>query len=59
MEDTYEINSKNILYNRNSMKLSSKQDTIVEDNKLNIFNFEQGFLFDTIKMKYHRSCRDH
>ena len=49
IEDTYEINSKDILYNRNSMKLSSKQDTIVEDNKLNIFNFEQGFLFDTIK----------
>ena len=49
IEETYEINSKDILYNRNSMKLSSKQDTIIEDNKLNIFNFEQGFLFDTIK----------
>ena len=38
-----------MLYDRNLMRLSSKQDTIIEDNKLNIYNFEQGFLFDAIK----------
>ena len=49
IDDIYEINSKDMLYDRNSMRLSSKQDTIIEDNKLNIYNFELGFLFDTIK----------
>ena len=49
IENTYEITSKDILYDRNLMNISSNQDTIVEDDKLNIFNFEQGFLFDTIK----------
>ena len=49
IEKTYEITSKDMLYDRNLMKISSKQNTIVEDNKLNIFNFEQGFLFDAVK----------
>ena len=49
IEDTYEINSENVFYDRNSMKVSSKKDTTVEDGELNIFNFEEGFLFDIPK----------
>ncbi len=45
----YEIISKNILYNRNTMKISSKMDTSVFDKKKNIFNFKEGFLFDSVE----------
>ncbi len=45
----YEIISKNVLYNRNTMKVSSELDTSVFDRKKNIFKFKEGFLFDSIK----------
>ena len=48
VEDTYEVDTTNVLYDRNSMKISSNQDSTVNDNFKNIFNFETGFLFNTI-----------
>jgi len=45
----YEMISKNVLYNRNSMKMSSEIDTSIFDKKKNIFNFKEGFLFDSIE----------
>tara|TARA_B100001123_G_scaffold224689_1_gene252979 strand:+ start:2208 stop:4607 length:2400 start_codon:yes stop_codon:yes gene_type:complete len=47
VEDTYEVDTTNVLYDRNSMKISSNQDSTVNDNFKNIFNFETGFLFNT------------
>ena len=49
VENKYEIFSKNVLYNRNSMEVITKSDTKVYDNINNIYNFKDGFLFDTIK----------
>ena len=49
IEDKYEIKSQNVVFDRNSMKISSKLDTTAFDNKKNIYNFNEGFLFDTIK----------
>ena len=45
----YEMISKNVLYNRNSMKISSELDTSIFDKKKNVFNFKEGFLFDSIE----------
>ena len=49
LEDTYKIISEDVLYNRNLMKISSNLDTTVEDIELNIYNFEEGFLFEAAK----------
>ena len=49
IENVYEINSENVLYDRNLMKISSKEDSTVNDDSLNIFNFEEGFLFNIAK----------
>tara|TARA_B100001250_G_scaffold110417_1_gene93207 strand:- start:775 stop:3168 length:2394 start_codon:yes stop_codon:yes gene_type:complete len=49
LEDKYKINSSNILYDRNFMKISSKKHTTVTDNELNEFRFQEGFLFNLIK----------
>jgi len=49
IENTYEIYSKNVLYDRNSMKISSNKNTSVADDDENIYNFEEGFLFNIIK----------
>ena len=43
IENKYEINSKNILYDRNSMKISSSENTSVDDGENNVFGFEEGF----------------
>jgi LPS-assembly protein len=48
-EDTYKITSEDVLYNRNLMKISSNLDSTVEDIELNIYNFEEGFLFEAAK----------
>tara|TARA_Y100001970_G_scaffold176114_1_gene214682 strand:- start:15758 stop:18175 length:2418 start_codon:yes stop_codon:yes gene_type:complete len=44
----YEIISKNVLYNRNTMKVSSELDTSIFDKKKNVYNFKEGFLFNSI-----------
>ena len=49
LEDKYKVNSSNILYDRNFMKISSKKHTTVTDNELNEFRFQEGFLFNLIK----------
>ena len=49
IEDTYDIYSKDILYDRNSMKISSKLETSILDNLDNIYILNDGFLFDTFK----------
>ena len=49
LEDTYKIISEDVLYNRNLMKISSNLDSTVEDIELNIYNFEEGFLFEAAK----------
>ena len=49
IEDKYKVNSSNVLYDRNFMKISSKKHTVVNDANNNKFRFEDGFLFNTIK----------
>ena len=49
LEDTYKIISEDVLYNRNLMKISSSLDSTIEDVELNIYNFEEGFLFEAAK----------
>ena len=48
-EDKYKVNSSNILYDRNFMKISSREHTTVNDHKLNEYRFQEGFLFNLIK----------
>ena len=49
VKDKYDIYSKDILYDRNSMKISSKLDTSILDKLDNIYILDDGFLFDTFK----------
>ncbi len=49
IENTYEIYSKDLYYDRNIMDISSIFDTVVKDNKENVFNLADGFNFDIIK----------
>ena len=43
IEDKYKINSSDLYYDRNLMKIYSSKDTHIEDNKDNFYNFENGF----------------
>ena len=49
IENEYEIYSQDLLYNRDTMKISTVSETSVFDKQDNIFIFEKGFLFDTVK----------
>ena len=49
IEDKYVINSNNLFYDRNLMHFYSAKETIVEDDIENVFNFEDGFIFDLNK----------
>ncbi len=49
VEDEYEVHSEDLLYDRNVMKISTISKSSVFDNKDNIFIFNDGFEFDTIK----------
>ena len=49
IEDKYKIYSKNLTYNRNVMEISSSEDTTINDNMENVFNFEDGFKFEINK----------
>ena len=48
-ENKYEMKSENILYNRNSNIILSELYTRVYDDIDNIYNFLEGFVFDTYK----------
>ncbi len=47
MEDKYEINSFDVMFERNLKKISSKDLTEVNDKINNKFIFEDGLIFDT------------
>ncbi len=49
VENEYELYSGDLLYNRNSMKITTISESSVFDNQDNIFIFENGFLFDTVE----------
>jgi hypothetical protein len=49
VEDEYEVHSEDLLYDRNVMKISTISKSSVFDNKDNIFIFNDGFEFDTVK----------
>ncbi len=49
VENKYEVFSKDVLYDRNLMEVISKSDTKVYDDMDNIYNFKDGFLFNTFK----------
>ena len=48
IEEKYEIVSKNVLYDRDSMKIMSELYTIIYDDLNNIYYFKDGFIFDAI-----------
>ncbi len=47
IDNKYDVNSKDILYDRNDLKISSNLNSLVLDEEENFYNFEEGFLFDT------------
>jgi len=49
IEDKYKIYSKNLIYDRNIMEIRSSEDTTINDNVENVFNFEDGFKFEINK----------
>ena len=46
IEDKYYVYSNDLFYNRKLQKINSDKDTIIKDDKENVFNLEEGFLFD-------------
>ena len=48
VENKYEVFSQDVLYDRNLMEVLSQSDTKVYDDMNNIYNFKDGFLFNTI-----------
>lgn len=53
VENKYKIYSSDILYERNSEKISSKLSTKVLDDLGNIYYFNEGFLFNKAKETIH------
>ena len=49
IENKYEVISRDVLYNRNSLEVLSKSNSQVFDDADNVYKFIDGFLFDTIK----------
>ena len=49
IEDKYKVNSSNVLYDRNFMKISSNKHATVNDDDLNEFRFQEGFLFNIVE----------
>ena len=48
-ENEYQVFSKDLLYDRNTLQISTISHSSILDNKDNIFHFEDGFLFDKKK----------
>ena len=49
IENKYEVNSHDLFYERESQQIYSNKDTIIKDNKQNVFNLENNFVFDVKK----------
>jgi len=49
IENKYEVYSYDLFYDRKSQKIYSKKETIIKDNKNNVFNLEDNFVFDIKK----------
>ena len=49
IENKYNILSRDVIYDRNSMKISSNNQTLVDDKNSNSFDFNLGLLFDISK----------
>lgn len=49
IDNEYEVYSKDIFYDRNSMKVFSKLHTTILDTEKNIYYLEDGFLLDSVK----------
>ena len=49
IENKYEVNSHDLFYERKSQQIYSNKDTIIKDNKQNVFNLENNFVFDVKK----------
>ena len=48
-ENKYDMESEDVLYDRNSQIILSTENTKVFDDDNNIYNFLTGFIFDTVK----------
>ncbi len=48
-EDIYEVNSFDVLFDRNSNKISTNAFTTLNDNKDNKFIFNEGLIFELLK----------
>tara|TARA_B100000965_G_scaffold398973_1_gene417994 strand:- start:3288 stop:5675 length:2388 start_codon:yes stop_codon:yes gene_type:complete len=49
VENKYKIYSKDLFYDRKLQKIYSKEETIIKDNKENVFNLEDSFIFEINK----------
>ena len=46
IENKYEIYAYDLFYDRKSQKIYSNKETTIKDNKKNVFNLEDNFIFD-------------
>ncbi len=46
IENKYEVYSKDLFYDRKLQQINSDKDTTIKDNKKNVFNLENNFVFD-------------
>ncbi len=49
IENKYEVYSYDLFYDRKSQRIYSNKETTIKDNKKNIFNLEDNFVFDIKK----------
>lgn len=49
IENTYEVFSKNLYFDRNIDEIFSDNDTTIKDPELNVYNLEEGFILENIK----------
>ena len=49
IESKYDVYSQDLVYDRKSQKIYSNKETTIKDNKKNIFNLEENFVFDIRK----------
>ena len=45
IENNYDVYSSNLFYERKSQKIYSNKETTIKDNKKNVFNLEDKFVF--------------
>ena len=49
VENKYDVYSYDLFYDRKSQKIYSNKETTIKDNKKNVFNLEDNFIFDLNK----------